>query len=168
MGRLKIGVIVNIHGLQGDCKVKSFTDFPDERFKVHHKIIALINKSEIELEINRKKEHKDCFLIQFKGYEDINLAEKLKGSELFIDSSQIHALKKGEYYFFELVGLNVYDEQNNFIGIVSKIEEMSVQRIVRISREKDKDVLVPYVDQFIKKIDLDTQTMVIHVLEGLL
>ena len=63
---------------------------------------------------------------------------------------------------------NVYDEEDNLIGKVKDIEEYASYQTLRISRNKDKDVLVPFVKAFIKNVDLENKKIVIHVLEGLL
>ena len=96
---------------------------------------------------------------------DINLVEKYKNCDIFISKDDIPLLSKGQYYFFQLKGCQVYHD-NQFIGLVKSVES-GYQTILRI-QNKDKEVLIPYVDSFIKSVDIDSNRIDVDVIEGML
>jgi 16S rRNA processing protein RimM len=163
MDKIKVGIIVNTHGLKGELKIKSLSDFNDERFKKGNELILLFQNKETVLKVKTYREHKDMVLVTFDGFEDINKVEIWKGSELYIDRDNIEELEEG-YYFFELKGCSVYDQDDNLLGEVEDVIDTAANPILRIN----KTILVPYVDQFIKNVDIENKRIDIEVIEGLL
>ena len=163
MEKIKIGIIVNTHGLKGELKIKSLSDFNTERFKKESELILVFHGEELVLKVKTYREHKGMVLVSFYGYEDINQVELWKGSELYIDRNHIEELDKG-YYFFELKGCVVYDQYNHLLGEIEAVIETPANPILRIN----KTILVPYVKQFIKHVDIDNKRIDIEVIEGLL
>lgn len=167
MDYLKVGVIVNTFGIKGELKVKSFTDFDEERFAKGKEIYIKENDNYIKFEIAKMRYHKDMLLIALKDNEDINLVEKYKGLELYTSSKDIHKLAQGEYYFFELAGLDVYDMGNNCIGKVLKVEEGLAHNNLRVELLDGSVGMVPFVGAFIHKVDLERKRIWIKVIDGL-
>lgn len=165
---IKIGALIKPFGLKGEMKVYSMTDFAEERFEVGKTVYLAINKDKVPLKIATFRMHKDQPLISFEGAQDINLIEKYSKTELYIRKEDLHQLNEGEYYFFELKGLEVIDQKANRIGHVMQVEETGANNVLRIKTEDQREVLVPYVDAFIKKVDLANNRLIIHVIEGLL
>lgn len=168
MEYLKIGVIVNTFGIKGELKIKSYTDFDEERFGKGKEIYIKENDEYFKFEIVKMRYHKDMLLIALKDKEDINLVEKYKGLEVYANSKDVHKLAEGEYYFFELAGLDVYDMDNKCIGKVLKVEEGLAHNNLRVELLDGSVRLVPFVDAFIHKVDLERKRMWIKVIDGLL
>ncbi|SJZ77897.1 ribosome maturation factor RimM [Anaerorhabdus furcosa] len=168
MDKLKIGVITNTFGIKGELKIKSFTDFTEERFAKGSKVELLIQDKYKEMTIQSAKEHKGMMIIQFKGYENINDVECFKGVELYINKSDLHPLKNGEYYFFELVGLTVVNETGDPLGTVLRVEEGLAHNLLRIEKLDGSTGLVPYNPAFILRVDMAKKIIQIKVIEGLL
>jgi len=163
MEKIKIGMIVNTHGLKGELKIKSFSDFNQERYKKGNELILKTKNEELILKVKTYREHKQMVLVSFEGYEDINKVEMWKGNALYISRDKIEDLDQG-YYFFELKGCKVYDQKNQLLGEVEEILETAANPILRIN----KTILVPYVDSFIKEVDIKNKRIEIEVIEGLL
>lgn len=168
MDKLKIGVITNTFGIKGELKVKSFTDFTEERFAKGSKIELLINGEYKEMIIQSAKEHKGMINIQFKGYENINDVECFKGAELYINKSDLHPLKSGEYYFFELENLTVINEEGDPLGKVVRVEEGMAHNLLRVEKLDGTTCLIPYNPVFVLRVDLAKKQIQIKVIEGLL
>ena len=90
MKQIKIGVLVNTHGLKGEVKVKPMTDFVDIRFQKGNTINIQYNDTIIPVTIKHVREQKDMLLVTFDGYDDINKVEAMKGSVLSIDETSLH------------------------------------------------------------------------------
>ncbi|MCD7840563.1 MAG: ribosome maturation factor RimM, partial [Erysipelotrichaceae bacterium] len=119
MEKVKIGKIVNTHGIKGELKVKSMTDFPEERFEKGQIVTIRYQNQDIEMEVLKHRYHKGHILVAFKDYEDINLVEKYKGCDLYSDKDP-SLLDEGEYYVDDLIGCQVYN-YNEYIGDVSDV-----------------------------------------------
>lgn len=167
MEYLRIGVIVNTFGLKGEVKIKSFSDFDDERYQKNNEVLVFYNNQYVSLKVNTYRINKGMNIVSFIDHNDINLIEKYKGCDLFVDRSKIKPLKKGEYYRFELIGLSVFDLDNNYLGEVIKVEDMGYNTNLRIEREDKTTFLVPNIKEFVRLVNLEDKKMYIKTLEGL-
>lgn len=161
-----VGRIVNTHGIKGEIKVMPTTDDP-KRFK-KLKSIFVERKTMETYEIESVRYHKDFVLLKLKGIDDMNAAELLKGSILKIDRKDSLPLKEDEYYISDLFGLQVFTEEERFLGeLVDVIETGSNDVYVVRKQDRAKDLLLPAIKQVIKKVDIAEQKMTVHLLEGL-
>lgn len=161
---LTIGKIVNTHGIKGELKILSNSDFIEERFAVGSEVFLYFGKDKLTFTIDSFRMHKGCVLVTLKGYHNINDVEKYKGLELFVE---VDGSEDDDYYYFELEGCEVY-YQDELIGVVSEILESEAHEILRVSRVNEKDVLIPYVERFILDVDVETKRIDIDVIEGML
>ncbi|MGI6608321.1 MAG: ribosome maturation factor RimM [Erysipelotrichaceae bacterium] len=165
MEYVRVGNIVNTFGLKGELKVKSHSDFDDIRFKVTQQLYIKYLEVFEPVVIKTCRVHKGYILISFFDKQDINLVEKYKGCDIFIKKDEVHTLSEGVYYFFELQDCSVY-YNNQKIGHVSAVED-GFQTILRINTE-EKEVLIPFVARFIKKVNIENKRIDIDVIEGML
>ncbi len=164
MEYIKVGNIVNTFGLKGELKVKSLTEFAEIRFKKGQQLyIEKDHEFEIVI-VKNMRWHKEFLLVLFEGLEDINLVEKYKGCDIYISKEDVHALPVGQYYYFELQGCNVY-ENNKCIGTVTSVED-GYQTLLRINIG-EKEVLIPYVEAFIQNVDVAQKRIDINSIQGL-
>ncbi len=168
MNRIRIGKIVNTFGLRGELKVKSYTDFPEERFQSGNIIQMEYNDQQLDMVVEKFREHKGVLLLQFKGFDSINDVEKYKGSDLYVEMDQLHDLDEGEYYFFELKGFEVVDESGSQIGEVKQVEEGTVSNYLRVVKSGGETCLIPFIDTFVIEVNKEEKRIVIKPIEGLL
>lgn len=162
MEKIKIGTIYNTVGLKGEVKVKSYSDFNDVRFKVGNTLY--VNGDENKpVVVHSYRESKGIVLVSFKNLQDINLIESYKGFDLFMNRSDLKDDGDG-FYYFDLMGCEVYDQDNNKIGIVTDILESGANPILRVNQK----TLIPFVPSFIKAVDIINKRIDIEVIEGLL
>ncbi|MGM9857972.1 MAG: ribosome maturation factor RimM [Bacilli bacterium] len=169
MEYLTLGKIVKTVGLKGELKVYSSTDFGAKRY-VKGKKVFLFNeqtKMIVEEEILKYRRDGQFDIITLSNKQDINLVEKYVGWLVQVEKN-LQDLDKGFYYFSDLESCNVYDQYNNLIGKVKKVESYASYNTLRITRENDKDVLVPFVKAFIKNVNIEERKITINVIDGLL
>lgn len=168
MEYLSIGQIVKTIGLKGEVKVYPSTHFRDSRFKKGNHVFLLDSEKNIELTLTIKSHTKngDCDNIYFDEIGTIEEAEKLVHKVLFVEKDPMF-LKKGQYFYCDLIGCNTIFTNGTSIGTVVKVEEYSTYATLRIKTDK-KDVLIPFVKAFIKKVDIDNKIITINFIEGLL
>ncbi|MGI6787216.1 MAG: ribosome maturation factor RimM [Acholeplasmataceae bacterium] len=157
----RIGVVVNTHGIKGEVKVQSTSDF--ERFIKGKIIYYYENDEKVYLEIKSVRYQHEILLIKFVGFETLTAAEKLKGLQLF--TSERPQLDPDEYLKEDLINLLVYTTDHKLIGKVIDLKFLPSQELLVVKGNDQKKILIPFVDEFIVSI---TDKIVIKVIEGLI
>jgi 16S rRNA processing protein RimM len=165
-----VGKIVNTHGIKGEVRVISKTDFAEERYKKGNKLFIFMNENEdpIEVTVKAHRVHKSFDLLTFDEYDNINQVEKFKGALIKIPENQLSKLDEGEYYFHEIIGCKVITENGEEIGIVKEILTPGANDVWVVKRKKGQDVLIPYIEEVVKNVDVEEKIITIHLMEGLL
>lgn len=161
MNLIKIGKIVNTHGIKGELRILSKFPYKDKVFINNMKIY--IDKKDIEI-INTYRRHKNFDMITLKGYNNINEVLKYKEKYVYIDSSDIK-LDNNKYLDEELIGLTVIYE-NIEKGIIKDIERYDKTVLFNI-KGNNKNYLIPYNDNLIDKIDINNKKIYIKDIKGL-
>ena len=162
MTLIKIGKIVNTHGIKGELRLLSKFPYKDKVFINNMNIY--INKKDEEV-INTYRRHKNFDMITLKGYNNINEVLKYKGSNVYVLKNDI-IFKEGEYLDSDLIGIDVY-QKDRLVGKIKRIDKYSTNEVIVI-RGNDKDYLVPWVKELVLDIDLKKKIMVIADLKGLI
>jgi len=165
----QVGKIVNTHGIRGEVRVVSVTDFPDERYKRGNRLyIFQKDKEPVEVIVKSHRIHKNFDLLSFEGYDSINEVEPFKGSDIKVPESQLGSLDGGEYYFHEIIGCSVYTEDGDELGIINEILTPGANDVWVVKRKGKKDLLIPYIEDVVKHIDVKEKRVIIFPMEGLL
>jgi len=174
---ISIGKITKTVGLGGYLKVLSLTDFP-ERFK-DLKHIRLFNEKENIVLYNKFSDSENFYIkdviyandfikILFENYEDVNTSGSLIGNYLVLEEKERINLDDGRHYYYDLIGIEVRNE-GKVIGHTVSVENYGGQDLFKIKLiDTKKEILVPYVDDFIKNIDTVNKVMEIEVIDGML
>jgi len=159
---LCVGRILAPWGMRGEVKVEVLTDFP-ERF-APRKVVYL---NTIPLEIERCHPHKQHMVVKLATIDSVEAAERLRGQDLTIPSSELYPLPQGQYYTFQLIGLKVVTTRGQTLGRVTDIMS-TASNDVYIVDGKRGEILIPAIEDVVKSIDLKKGKMVIEAIEGLL
>ena len=156
-----IGKIVATHGIKGLVVIQSYS-YPKHNIINYDTFLNIENRKEFIKIINLKIMPKKT-IIQMKNYDDINSSESLIGQNIFIEASDIPALKKGEYYWKDIEGLEVYTSKNSYIGSVDFIFNNGANDILAVKHNKEI-VYIPYINDHIEvipneKIIIDHETI---------
>lgn len=161
--RIKIGQIVNTHGIKGEVKCISLTD-DIERFDDLEYIY--IGNSTKKTFLENVRYAKNMIYIRFKGINTINEVEKYKGQYIEIDDSQKMKLPEDTYYLFDLIGLKVYDEEEHYLGEITNIYQTGANDVYELNDNVNQ--LIPAVKKIVKYINIKEKKMIINKIEGLL
>lgn len=158
---IKVGRIVNAHGIKGEVRVQPRDGDPSflTRFKTFY-----IDGKPVTPTANHV--HKSLVLMKFPGVDDMNAALSYKDKELYIRRADAH-LPEGEYFDDELLGLEVYDAASGTcLGELTAVDPYPAHKVYTVRGARE--YLIPAVkDVFIKSVDLDLNRMEVHVWEGL-
>ena len=121
---VEVGQIVNTHGIKGEIKVKSNSDFTETRFQPGENLIVKHNNEDIEYTVSSYRIHKGFHMLKFEGINNINDIEHLKGDYLYQerDHEDIE-LDEHEFYYSDIIGCTVFDDTDTPIGRVINIFE---------------------------------------------
>lgn len=163
---LEIGKIVNTHGLRGDVKIVPWTDYPEVFEELP--VVYMKDKSEYKpLHIEHVKYQKNNVIVKFREYSDINLILPYKNSVLYAMREDLGELPEGVYYIADLIGLDVYTEDGEFVGKISDVFNTGASDIYDIKREGKKNLLLPVIDDVVRKVDIDDGRVIVNIMEGL-
>ena len=167
-----VGRIVNTHGVRGEIRVLSTTDFEEQRFAVGSKLAAFKkdDKKPTWVTVESMRRHKNFILLTFEGFYNINLVEPFKEGMLKVSMDQLaeDELQENEYYHFEIKDCEVFSEEGELIGVVTDILTTGANDVWEIKAKGGKKHYIPYIEDIVKEIDVEEQKIIIHVMEGLL
>ena len=168
MNYYNVGKIVNTQGLQGEMRVLSVTDFAEERFK-KGSMLALFDKKDnfvMNVEIASHRKMKNFDIVKFKGMYHINDIEKYRDFTLKVAEQDLSDLDEGEFYYHEIIGLNVY-EQDILIGTIKEILQPGANDVWVVKLKGKRDLLLPYIPPVVLNIDLENSRVDVEIPEGL-
>lgn len=165
-----VGKIVNTQGIKGEVRVISKTDFPEERYKKGNILYLFLANQDtpISLTIKNHRTHKNFDLLTFEAYDDINQVEKFKDGILKIPESQLNDLEENEFYFHEIIGCRVLTTSDEEIGKVIEILTPGANDVWVVKANNGKEILIPYIENVVKKVDIKEKMIIIEPMEGLL
>lgn len=163
----EIGQIVNTFGIKGMVKIKPFTD-DINKFDKFKKIYIKKENTKKEYQIEEVKYHKQMVLMKLKGINTPEEADLLRGSYLIINREDEEPLEEGEYYIIDLLGLEVYTDENVLLGKLEDIYNTGSNDIYVVKDELGKQVLLPAISDVIKNIDIKNKKITVHIVSGLM
>lgn len=113
------------------------------------------------------KRHKNIYVFSLEGINDMNVAEDLMGSSVYVPSLDVKELKDNEFFYHDLEGLDVYNEAGDLIGKVDHVQKGGNDILV-IKDENGKEILIPFVDELVPEVNLVDKTITINAIEGLI
>ena len=164
---LQVGAVTSTHGLAGEVKVFPTTDDP-KRFKKLKQVLLDTGKDMLPLEVEHVKFFKNMVILKFKGYDRIEDIMGFKGKNLYVTRENAVRLKKDESFIADLIGMKVYTEDKAYLGELTEVITTGANDVYTVRMENGKDVLIPAIGQCILDVDVEHETMQVHLLEGLL
>ena len=168
---LNVGKIVNTQGLKGEVRVISKTDFSEERYKVGTELMLFQeNQQPIPLVIRSHRKHKNFDIVSFEEHFNIAHIEKYRDGILKISKEKIGKLEENAFYYHEIVGLEVFDEEGELLGTIKEILSPGANDVWVIGTNKEgaKDILIPYIESVVKNVDIANNRVDVEIPEGLI
>lgn len=164
---LRVGVISSTHGVKGEVKVFPTTDEP-EYFKHWKTVILDTGREQMTLTIEGVKFFKNMAILKFKEFNDISEIEKYKGKDLLILREQARELDPDENFIVDLIGLKVVTDEGAEFGTMKDVILTGANDVYVIEGMDGKEYLFPAIKQCILDVNLETKTMTVHIMDGLL
>ena len=170
---LVVGLITSCHGIKGQLKVKSLTDFEERFLKPGMRWIQKENEppSQIELTSGFKQPGKETFIVKLKGINNRDQAEQIKKYKILVKTKKLPKLKKQEFHLLELIDLQVKTLENGRLKIIGKVINLENEKnnllVIELFKNQKK-VLIPFVKEIVPLVDIKNNFLIINPPNGLL
>jgi 16S rRNA processing protein RimM len=162
---LVVGRIVRPHGVRGALIIEPFSSLirsitPNSQ--------VLIGHPPVEYQIEDIRPHRERYLLTLLGCTSREEAEGFRGLELQLRFDMVEPLPDGEYYYWQILGLQVKSVDGTDLGEVVQILETGANDVYVIRGQDGKELLLPAIPQVIKRVNLDEGELEIELIPGLL
>jgi len=153
-----VGRIVGVFGVRGWCKVFSHSR-PREQILSYKQWHIGQDKNRQVVTLQEGKVHGEAIIVKLDGIDDRDQAAALKGSHIWIMPSQLDQLESNEYYWRQLIGLEVIDQAGVLLGKVDGLIETGANDVLLVKAGKQEHLIPFIMDQVVTKIDIETGQM---------
>lgn len=166
MELIEIGRIVRSHGLEGRVKVLSYLESPEVLQGLSGLFVGRSAEEAVLFPLVAVQGGRDSFILQLGGVADRAAAERLRGSSVWMPSEAMQKLPEGEYYWREIIGLQVLTEEDEILGRIEAVFPTGGNDVY-VCRGGGREILLPAIGDVVRKIDTDRGVMVVRLLKGL-
>lgn len=157
-----LGKIASAHGARGELKVYSYTEPPDNLLDYGHWVLKRDGQQQA-VRVVAGRVHGKALVVRLEGLGDRDLAQGYAGFLICVPSSQLPALPEGEFYWHQLLQLQVVDLQGRLLGRVDHLLETGANDVLVVrpcegSVDK-RERLLPYTSDCVKVVDLTAGQM---------
>jgi 16S rRNA processing protein RimM len=163
---LEIGKIIRPHGLGGRMKVLSYLESQDILDGLREVYVGRRIREGAIFDLDDVQKGQESFVLKLRGIEDKDAADKMVGSFVWLPSVTTKKLPDGEYYWHEIIGLQVVTEDGQPLGTIESVFPTG-SNDVYVCRKDKKEILLPAVEDVVRKVDTDRRIMVVRLLKGL-
>jgi len=163
---LEIGEIVRPHGLKGQIKAKSYLVSKGSTQRLDEVFIRRSEEPAVRFRIRTLQAERKTLLLALEGVEDVDAAKRLVGCRILISPDKLIKLEEDEYYWHELLGLEVATEGGQGLGRIAAIIP-GENHDVYVCADRGRELLLPAIGEVIRKVDIAAGVMVVRLLEGL-
>ena len=159
--RLSIGVIVAPHGVRGELRMQIWTQFPEHIQELRS---IFLGDEDRPRRLRDARIQKGLAVLSIHGVTSREAADELRGTIVRIAREQATPLDEGDYYHFELIGLDVFSEDGTRIGTLEEIIETGANDVYVVRDEERKEHLFPALSEVVPEINLDEHRMIVRPL----
>jgi 16S rRNA processing protein RimM len=160
---LAIGFLRRPHGVSGEIIMDLHTDFP-ERIQKGKKVY--IGEKHEAAELQSARPHGKGLLVRIRGYDTPESAGRFRNQWLYVKAAEIPPLPEGRHYKYELIGLNVADENGKPLGVLTEILETGANDVY-VVRSGEREILLPAIPSVVLNVNIEAGTLTVHLLDGL-
>ncbi|NLX11645.1 MAG: 16S rRNA processing protein RimM [Chloroflexi bacterium] len=167
---LLLGRVLRPHGVRGELRIEILTDYPER----------IVPGSSVQIgpdpddpatietyEVTGARRHQQYLILRLEGLDDRNAVEPLRDQFLLVPLADAVPLEAGEFYLFQVIGVEVYTEDGEHLGAVADVIETGANDVY-VVRGPRGEILIPDVEEFVLTVDIEAGRMTVRLMEGLL
>jgi len=165
---LIIGKVLRPFGVHGEVKVLPITDCSD-RFNGLGFVFLKQDNNFLKIDIEAVRLLRGYVHLKLEGYNELDKVDTLRGKYLYIDRKHAVKIKKGSYYYYDILGCRVITKDGELLGTVFDIQNAGSSDVyfVRPQNSKNGELLIPAISDVVKEIDVANKEIVIEMVDGL-
>jgi 16S rRNA processing protein RimM len=161
---LVVGKVRRPHGVHGEVVTEIYTDFPE---RLSLKKTIYLGDKHLKMVIVSQRPHNEGLLLGFEGVTTPEQAGRYRNQILSITASEASELPEGEFYFHELLDLEVVDVAGNSLGTLTEILETGANDVYVVTDSAGRELLLPAISEVVLDVDLNLKTMKVRLIPGL-
>jgi 16S rRNA processing protein RimM len=165
MDLFAIGEIVKTRGLRGCLKVLCYVETNNTFAGLKFVYIEKSSGQKKSFDIRKIDVSGNILFIELEGIPDVESAQPLVGCKVFLPEDMLGKLPEGEYYWRDIIGLDVYTEDDKYIGKIESVFPTGSNDVYVCKGERE--ILLPAIGDVIRNIDVNRRVMTVRLLEGL-
>lgn len=160
---IEVGRIADAWGIKGWFKVVPHSADPEALFASKNWFLLPTERGAqtftgvARLSVKEAKEHSDTVVATANGVDDRTAAEALRGSRIFISRSHFPKAAEDEYYWVDLIGLDVINREDVALGVVKELLSTGAQTVLVMDYQEDGKIcerMIPFVSAYVDDVDL--------------
>ncbi|MBI5074091.1 MAG: 16S rRNA processing protein RimM [Nitrospirae bacterium] len=167
LNHIAVARIIKERGIKGEVKAFPLSEAAQSLPPLTEAYVVMPAGTVQKKTIHSIRTDREFLIISFHGISDRQEASRLRNAMIEVDASMLPGLAKNEYYYHQIIGLSVVTADGTMIGRVTGIMETPGNELY-VVQGKDKEHLIPAVKQIVADIDLNTGTITITPIDGLL
>lgn len=161
-----IGHVVKVFGVRGEVVVKPFTGSTSRFNSLDRMFVGRDEAGARETSVEYVKPGKGGIRLKLSDIPDRTHAEQIVGAYVFVAEDQRIRLPRGAYFVEDIVGSQVLDQDGRTVGLLKAVLKMPAQDVYVVD-DNGKEIMIPAVKEFIREIDLSTQTVRVNLIDGM-
>jgi len=164
MKEIILGEIVKPHGLNGAVKVKSFADSPESFSRPARLFLVSADGNRLEVTVLNASPMGKLVTLRIEGVRTRRQAEDLVGSLVVVNREDLPDTDEGEFYWHDLIGMEVYDSTGTYYGIITSILPTGANDVFVVEGKNGGEILIPGTFDAVLEVNVPEQKMVIEPL----
>ena len=163
---IPVGYVRRAHGIRGDVLVRGLGADASDRLGLG-KSLTTNESPPRSFDVTEYRPHKTDFIVHLSGIDDRTAADELVGVQFVIDRSDRRTLEPDEWWIEDVIGCVVVDPQGTRLGIVTDVAVGAAQDRLVIAMDDGGRAEVPLVDELVPQVDVDSRSVVVDLIDGL-
>lgn len=161
---LIVAHITRPHGILGEVKAQIITQYPERLKKIR---ILYLGNEHRPLRLQDVRYVDQGLLLRFETISDRKAADLLRDTLVYIHRQDAVPLNEGEYYLYQLEGIDVVTDAGDTLGKVTGVIETGANDVYVVTRPDGSEILLPVIPDVILNVDTQSRRMTVHLLNGL-
>lgn len=162
-----LGRLARPHGVHGEIKVRLFVESLDSLVQLRKVYLRQGDGEPRAVEVEEVRFHQDSILLKIKGVSSRERAREMTGTEVLIERSLLPELSEDEYYWTDLIGLEVFDREGNKLGPVVHMLATGADDLLVLEVD-GREVFIPFRNEMVLEVDQAGGKIIVDPPHGLL
>ncbi len=163
---IAVGKLAGAHGIRGEARLRLFNPQSSLLAEVREIFLTRGADPPRPAKLESARPHGGVWLVVIDGVASPEAARALSGTQVAVRESALPGLGSGEFYCYQLVGLEVVDDAGGPLGTVSEVFSTAANDVLVVT-SPGRERLIPMIDRVVGEVDFDRRRIVVHRIEGL-